>query len=193
MKVIRTIKRKCEECGTVFYAPRSEVKRGYGRFCSQSCSSVAAARRRKPKPNCKCFLCGTAFYRSPSKVRASRSGLVFCSRKCKDEAQRISTGIEVLWPSHYGEKALNHRGVAFRAHPHQCNRCGYKKCPEVLEVHHKDRNRSNNDSTNLELLCPTCHAEEHFLAQEGRWSKSPAKQKSKGKTPPWKYPRRKNT
>jgi hypothetical protein len=43
-----------------------------------------------------------------------------------------------------------------------CERCDYGKY-EILQIHHKDRNRSNNDMSNLELICPDCHYEEHFL------------------------------
>jgi predicted HNH restriction endonuclease len=32
-----------------------------------------------------------------------------------------------------------------------------------LNVHHKDWNHENNDLGNLELLCPNCHSEEHYL------------------------------
>lgn len=35
--------------------------------------------------------------------------------------------------------------------------CGYKEEPRILEVHHKDENRSNNDIHNLCILCPNCH------------------------------------
>lgn len=31
-----------------------------------------------------------------------------------------------------------------------------------LNVHHKDRDRSNNRSSNLEILCESCHAKEHI-------------------------------
>ncbi|MBI2551090.1 HNH endonuclease [Candidatus Uhrbacteria bacterium] len=34
-------------------------------------------------------------------------------------------------------------------------------------MHHKDRNREHNQLENLELICPNCHYEEHFL--EGSW------------------------
>jgi 5-methylcytosine-specific restriction endonuclease McrA len=34
-------------------------------------------------------------------------------------------------------------------------------------VHHIDRNRNNNDPSNLEILCPTCHEEEHYLNGDG--------------------------
>lgn len=41
-----------------------------------------------------------------------------------------------------------------------CCRCGYENA-EALEVHHKDRNRSNNEIDNLEVLCCNCHRLEH--------------------------------
>lgn len=44
----------------------------------------------------------------------------------------------------------------------KCERCNYDKY-EILQVHHKDRNRKNNDLKNLQLICPNCHYEEHFL------------------------------
>lgn len=43
-----------------------------------------------------------------------------------------------------------------------CNRCGYNKEPKILGVHHKDRDRNNNDLINLEVLCPNCHSLEHM-------------------------------
>jgi hypothetical protein len=47
--------------------------------------------------------------------------------------------------------------------------CGYDKHPEVLEVNHKDIDRTNNSVENLEILCPTCHEEFHFLTVTGKW------------------------
>lgn len=44
----------------------------------------------------------------------------------------------------------------------KCERCQYSR-REILQVHHKDRNRNNSDLSNLELICPNCHFEEHFL------------------------------
>lgn len=32
---------------------------------------------------------------------------------------------------------------------------------DVLEVHHKDGNHSNNTLINLEILCANCHTKEH--------------------------------
>lgn len=42
-----------------------------------------------------------------------------------------------------------------------CEECGntqWNGLPIPLEVHHKDGNRKNNELTNLQLLCPNCHA-----------------------------------
>ncbi len=47
-----------------------------------------------------------------------------------------------------------------------CERCGYNKY-EILQVHHKNRNRDDNILSNLELICPNCHYEEHYLKKVG--------------------------
>lgn len=44
---------------------------------------------------------------------------------------------------------------------HQCENClltEWQKCSIVLEVHHRDGDRTNNDFSNLQLLCCNCHA-----------------------------------
>ena len=41
----------------------------------------------------------------------------------------------------------------------ECEECGTK---ESLEIHHIDRDRSNNSYENLELLCFDCHRREHY-------------------------------
>jgi predicted transcriptional regulator len=43
---------------------------------------------------------------------------------------------------------------------HTCERCGAKS-DEGHHKHHKDRDRSNNEPSNLEVLCHSCHTLEH--------------------------------
>jgi hypothetical protein len=62
-----------------------------------------------------------------------------------------------------------YRITALSAGERKCERCGYNKFPEILVVHHKDRNRKNGAKDNLELLCPNCHEEEHLLNGDGRF------------------------
>lgn len=157
---------QCLNCQQDFEAQAREIKRGNGKFCSISCSSTHRAKmiRAKLVPNCICAQCGEEFYRNASKRRLSKSGLQFCNRICKEKAQRIG-GIKAIQPDHYnnGSGARYYRNLALRHYPHKCNRCGYSKCLSVIEAHHKDHDRSNNQLENLELLCRNCHGEEHHL------------------------------
>ncbi len=47
----------------------------------------------------------------------------------------------------------------------KCEICGLTDLwldkPIVLELHHIDGNRYNNDLTNLQILCPNCHSQTH--------------------------------
>lgn len=43
-----------------------------------------------------------------------------------------------------------------------CSSCGIKDWLELeimLEVHHKDGNKKNNEQSNISLLCPNCHSQ----------------------------------
>lgn len=142
-------------------------------------------------PNVKCFVCGTAVYRRPSQLRTSK-GRAFCGLSCYARSLRKETPCIICQTpimasknaktcsracanKHRAgikykigrprdkvvtERALKIRLIAQRGT--KCERCGYSKL-EILHVHHKDRNRNNSDLSNLELICPNCHYEEHYL------------------------------
>lgn len=157
---------QCQTCQIDFSARSSEVNRGNAKYCTLTC--FYKRKRPKKQPNSKCHMCSKLFYRSPSSLN-TKTGYVFCSRVCKEEAQTIKAGNLFKIP-HYGTENKNYRKIAFDTFLNQCNRCGYNKYPEVLVVHHVDRNRSNNNSKNLEILCPTCHMEEHYESKDGLWA-----------------------
>jgi hypothetical protein len=160
-----TITKKCEYCGTSFEAALSEHKRGYARYCSRSCGTKGSAQKRYPnkKPNLVCAECNKKFYRQNSKQVNSKSGLFFCSRKCKDAAQRIG-GMSQIQPPHYGTGtgAHSYRAKAFRKMLHRCAFCHSEIYVEVYPVHHIDFNRKNNHISNLLIVCPCCHTVIHF-------------------------------
>jgi hypothetical protein len=162
----------CERCGWPFQAPHyTGNKHNKDRkYCSIECRKLA----NPPKiHNLTCDYCGETFYRSQSNLKKSKSGLRFCSRVCKDLAQRIENGNPQIHPPHYGNgiSGWNYREVARKHHPKKCNRCGYEELPGILRVHHKDRDRSNSDPENLEILCPNCHEIDHYLAGDGVYTK----------------------
>jgi 5-methylcytosine-specific restriction endonuclease McrA len=149
---MKTIEKECLHCKAKFNAELKEHKRGNAKFCSRACSyAFRSSQPKKPKePNCECAHCGTKFYKTPSKMRNSKSGLFFCTRKCKDEAQRIG-GTKEIMPSHYGK---NYRTICFNIHKKECVVCGENK---IVAVHHYDHNHYNNEPSNLIPLCPTHH------------------------------------
>ena len=57
--------------------------------------------------------------------------------------------------------------VAFDYYDAECMECRYSKIKSVLEIHHIDGDRSNNEPENLMILCPTCHKELHYHLAKG--------------------------
>lgn len=116
-------------------------------------------KRDKKEVFVKCSYCGKTFSKRPSSLLNSKSGLYFCCREHKDIAQRIENGVFEIWPEHYqnGNGKSSYRSIVFRNFEHKCCVCGYNEEIGILEVHHKDGNRENNDISNLCILCPNCH------------------------------------
>ena|ERR1035437_7027174 len=164
--------RLCLTCAKEFDAPIREVNRGNGLYCSRECSSARPvwSKRKATISTLVCAFCHIEFKKQACRVRGGKSGLRFCSRKCKDSAQSLVGGMEEIQPSHFGTGHGGYREKAFSVYPKQCARCGYKEVESILQVHHKDRNRLNRDIGNLEVLCPNCHETEHYLSHDGRWA-----------------------
>lgn len=155
------------------------------------------AEQYKRNPNTKCVICGKVIYRRPCELERNK-GWVFCSstcygQSCRRERPCIVCGKAILKSLHRktcsrGCSNINRAGIKYKVNsPHDkvksqhslkmhllrargknCERCGYNKF-EILQAHHKDRNRNNNGLENLELICPNCHCEEHY--SEKSWLK----------------------
>lgn len=154
--------KNCLHCEKEFNAPVREVNRGNGKFCSRACSGAYnGLHRPKPENNLECSWCHIPIYRTEFQKTLSKSQLFFCSRACKDRAQALD-GLKALHPPHFGSGISSYREIAFRIKDKVCERCGYDQHEAAIIVHHKDRNRNNNDISNLEVLCCNCHAIEHW-------------------------------
>ena len=105
----------------------------------------------------KCSYCNKDTYKQKNKLNNTKSGHFFCSRECQNKGKTISFGLTEVQPSFYNN-GINYRDRAFRILDNKCSVCGYD-VKEVLEVHHKDCDRENNDSTNWDILCPNHHKE----------------------------------
>lgn len=166
----------CPECDKEFIPPQKELNRGNGKVCSKACGRKRARKvqlnaAKKARIVVFCAYCKKKFTKTASKAKGAKHSIYFCCREHKDLGQRIGY-IKEIQPAHYSNVAKDYRTTAFRGRPNICRKCGYDKIIAVLCVHHIDRDRENNNLDNLEILCPTCHEEEHFIAKDGRWTRS---------------------
>ena len=143
--------RFCRRCGKEKYVPKHVIPTM--RYCSSACRVKSSIR----KVAFTCTQCGKSIWRAPGRAKSSRSGLQFCNRECKEKAQSFLSGVRAIQPSHYQDGRTSYRKRAFRWISNRCAICGYGSCLEMLDVHHKDGNRTNNRSVNLEMLCVWCH------------------------------------
>jgi endogenous inhibitor of DNA gyrase (YacG/DUF329 family) len=138
------IHKKCEWCGKMFERPPSTA----GRFCSNHCKGLWMLSFTAPK---KCAECGIEF--ETKRHLAGRAK--YCSPKCSAAvAKRARKRHPKVSKLMQGREKI-------------CAACGYDSHPEILHIHHKDRDRSNNVDTNLEYLCPNCHALVHRAIKSG--------------------------
>lgn len=132
----------CQECGTTFTHIASRANKA--KYCSAPCYHKAMSK--KGTVSYVCTHCQVTFLSSPSHKRK------YCSRACVNKTRKDQ------WHPNFStvRKAMLKRNMLLA-----CERCGYNQHVEILGVHHKDRNRKNNDLSNLEVLCPNCHSLEH--------------------------------
>lgn len=140
------------------------------------------------KPNCTCAICKKEIYRRPSQITF---GNVYCSFTCVGQSQRKDKVCSICGKTYAGNKVTCSRAcantartgisytkensfnkaykgtrlkekIALRSNG-SCERCGEKNYA-ILQVHHKtERYRGGTDNpSNLELLCPNCHAVHHL-------------------------------
>ncbi len=141
----------CAFCKKYFHAKPSWLKRGWSKYCSRRCLN-SGQKKGKEFP---CLTCGKLTYKIPRDIRRSKNKIYFCTKRCN-----------TLWRNklYVGEKHGNwidgqnaYRNILERHDPtKKCNRC-HLTDKRVLIVHHLDKNRTNNNVSNLVWLCCNCH------------------------------------
>lgn len=149
------VKVRCKQCNLEFLARKDWVDKGKVQYCSSICSNKA--KHYNSSIELSCNFCGKKYRRIISKLKNSKSGLNFCSRKCKELAQSIDGNFKEIQPAHYNTGDTTYRKKAFKKYPNICAICGYDRDIRLLVVHHIDSNRKNSNIENLIILCPTCH------------------------------------
>lgn len=152
----------CEGCNKEFDCSTKKYnynrKAGFRIFCSRECSNnyrkILAGTLKI------CAHCGKQIFKYNKEISKSKTGNVYCSRSC---SAANNNKLFKKWKNHpsYRNGASRYRQLKLDSvESPKCERCGFDNII-ALEVHHKDRNRENNDLSNLEVLCCNCHTLEH--------------------------------
>jgi len=140
---------KCKTCNSTFKALISENRQ----YCSKSCSVILNNTKRNKNTKNKCLNCNSDIV---------NFGKKYCSSVCHQEFKRkaifdrienndltlTSYNYKSYLKYYYGEKCMN------------CGWCEVNKTTNKIpiELEHIDGNSTNNNLSNLKLLCPNCHS-----------------------------------
>ena len=95
-----------------------------------------------------CPVCKNLF-----KTQKDRNEKVTCSHSCSNTFFRSGEN-HPNWKEFSNNRRKIYRDKCFFYHKEECVICGENK---IVEVHHLDENRNNNNIDNLIPLCPTHH------------------------------------
>ena len=147
---------KCEACGSDFVRRNKDAIKGR-LFCSFKCSGLG----RRTRKTLNCGWCKKQIEVVPANIRKVN----FCSVPCKNEFHRKAMAREgnPRWEGGIAKEdypiewcsALKKR-IRMRD-KFTCVKCGRKG----LDVHHIDKDKTNNKEENLITLCHKCHMEFH--------------------------------
>lgn len=160
----KALQKKCAFCKKEYVVPTRFSNRSL--YCSTACNANAKRKR----ISIVCATCAKEFDKTPSKMKGSKHEIYFCSRACKDKAQRIDSDVPLVVPPHYGtgHGAHDYRDRCGEKLENGCVGCGELRL-YLLMVHHIDANRSNNKDENLEVVCGKCHMIRHLKEKDGQW------------------------
>jgi hypothetical protein len=157
----------CTVCGKQFsyHAYISAEKKQPRKTCSKTCqySIVSKALYNRVKRQCK-------WCKKPYSTIACQNK-TFCSRECQIQFMKSLTGDKNPAWKPINEKAsyrtlkttIRKRLITSET---TCYDCGKKSL--LFEIHHVDKNRKNNNLSNLVVLCLDCHANRHRGEQAER-------------------------
>ncbi len=141
----------CKLCKNLFNKKPSQILFYKNHYCSARCSYKGRRKGRMVT----CNICGIETYKIQKALKGSKSGKFFCSKSCqaKWRNQEFIGQKHANWKngrSAYRSVLDRHKIVKV------CVLC-MTNDKRILAVHHIDKNRLNNELTNLVWLCHNCH------------------------------------
>jgi hypothetical protein len=135
----------CPVCEKEFTVHHYRLQKRQQICCSLSCKYKFATIKNAITRNC--IKCGKSFsfVKSEEKFRPK----IYCSHECMYKG-KITNEI-----TFYREKAFDNL-------PNKCYFCNIIQ--GRLEVHHIDKDRTNNNLSNLIIICKSCHKKLHLIS-----------------------------
>lgn len=164
----------CKHCNNNFTIRKSEVEDGRGKYCSPDC--FFEGQKHEFSADERALIASEWEKGESSSAIANRLGVgkQVLSGYLKQiglfEKRYRAGSSHAKWKggaSFKGDKSKSFRIKRNNA----CEECKYCKVPQVLEIHHINRNRRDNTDANLRLLCPNCHAEAHYNSHTGVYTR----------------------
>jgi len=148
--------KKCLQCGTII-SFKDIVEDRNKKFCNHSCAATYTNSGRiiKPEKNRNCLYCDGKLKLSSKK---------YCSKICQT-THKSNLMIEKCISGNSGSTDVPTavRRYLLEQANHKCTECGWDKIHPVtkrvpLTIDHTDGDSTNNNLSNLKVLCPNCHS-----------------------------------
>lgn len=146
---------RCKICKSKFETKPCRLRQGKGKYCTIECYRLGRTNG-KYVP---CNYCKKPLWRTPS----NKAKHNYCNAKCRYLKIGLSPG---KGESHHNWNG-GHSTYRKRALDHYGAKCSNEKCPLtrlklkiprlMLDVDHRNSDRSNNKLRNLQVLCVWCH------------------------------------
>lgn len=144
--------RNCLICNNELYVKPSHLKLGWGKYCSTECRIKAQFKGKTVR----CYMCNDEVYRSPKYLQRSKSNKFFCSKTCQTLWRNTEMYSGKNHPNWRSGEAAYRRIMIGSERDQLCTICKTNDF-RILIGHHIDKNRKNNDLSNLTWLCHNCH------------------------------------
>ena len=114
-----------------------------------------------------------------TKCKQNKSESEFYKRsKVENRRKKVMPECKICFQARASKRAKNNRLILIKEFGNKCKLCGYSKYPLVLHFLHRDPsqklfniskrsgyslNNLREEAVKCDLLCPTCHCEQHLL------------------------------